>query len=77
MPSQFTVDFRAGYSYKVGKYIVGGTLSVGNVLDNQDFITSGFEQNRYDFITKDVDKFPAKYWYGYGRNYSLNLYLRF
>ncbi len=77
LPSQYTVDFLAGYSYKIGKYIVGGTLSVGNVLDNQDFITSGFEQNRYDFITKDVDKFPAKYWYGYERNYSLNLYLRF
>ena len=78
LPAQYTVDFLMGYSYRfAGKYIVGGTLSVGNALDNQDFITSGFEQNRFDFVTKDVDKFPAKYWYGFGRNYSLNLYLRF
>ena len=34
-----------GYSYRFGgKYTVGGTLSVGNALDNKDFITSGFEQ---------------------------------
>lgn len=77
LDAQYTVDLLAGYSYKINKYIIGGTLSIGNVLDNTDFVTSGFEQNRYDFITKDVEKFPSKYWYGFGRNYSLNMYLRF
>ncbi|MBK8700011.1 MAG: TonB-dependent receptor [Saprospiraceae bacterium] len=78
LDAQYTVDLLAGYSKRIfSKYIVGGTLSVGNVLDNKEFASNGFEQSRYDFATKDVNKFPTKYWYAYGRNYSLNLYLRF
>lgn len=44
-------------------------LMVNNVLDNTDFRTGGFEQLRYD--AQDIDKFPSKYGYMYGRSYFI------
>ena len=77
LDANYTVDLFAGKSFKYKQYYIATNLSIGNLLDNQKFVTNGFEQNRYDFATKDVSKFPAKYWYAYGRNYSLNISLRF
>jgi hypothetical protein len=42
---------------------------VNNILDNTDFRTGGFEQLRYD--AQDIDKFPSKYGYMYGRSYFI------
>ncbi|MCT4581190.1 MAG: TonB-dependent receptor [Flavobacteriales bacterium] len=44
-------------------------LMVNNILDNTDFKTGGFEQLRYD--SQNIDKFPSKYGYMYGRSYFL------
>lgn len=77
LPAAFTLDMFAGKSWKIKKYLLAANLSVGNLLNNQKFITSGFEQGRYDYNTKEVSKFPNKYWYGFGRNYSLNINLSF
>ncbi|XZF13750.1 TonB-dependent receptor [Chitinophagaceae bacterium MMS25-I14] len=52
-------------------------LSVNNLLDNKDYVTGGFEQLRYDFTDNNPNKFPAKYFYGYGRSYFLNISLKF
>jgi hypothetical protein len=52
-------------------------LSVNNFLNNEDFITGGYEQLRFDFEEKDVDRFPSRYYYFQGLNYFLNIYLRF
>jgi hypothetical protein len=77
LPSAITLDMFAGKSWKFNKYLLAVNLSVGNLLDKQDFATSGFEQGRYDYDTKQVSKFPNKYWYSFGRNYSLNINLSF
>ncbi len=46
---------------------------VNNVLDNQEIITGGYEQLRFDYENKDVNKYPANYFYMYGRTYMLIL----
>lgn len=44
-------------------------LMVNNILDNTEFKTGGFEQLRYD--SQNIEKFPTKYGYMYGRSYFL------
>ncbi len=68
LDDNMTVDLFAGKSWMVKrKYRIAVNLTVSNLLDNQDFIVGGFEQLRYDRM--DVDRFPPKYSYLFGRNY--------
>tara|TARA_B100001093_G_C26857053_1_gene1027956 strand:- start:323 stop:2902 length:2580 start_codon:yes stop_codon:yes gene_type:complete len=43
------------------------SINVNNVLDNTSFKTGGFEQLRYD--ASNIQRFPNKYGYMYGRTY--------
>ncbi|RLD21159.1 MAG: TonB-dependent receptor [Bacteroidetes bacterium] len=53
------------------------SFSVNNALNNQEFITGGYEQLRFDFEGKDVDRFPSRYYYFQGLNYYFNASIRF
>ncbi len=85
LDSQFTLDISGGKSWKLNgkiKSLKRNTFlvlnaGISNLLDNQDFVTTGFEQLRFDFDEKDPDKFNSKYYYGFGRTYFVNLTLRF
>ncbi len=57
------------------KYRIALNASVSNVLDNQELITGGFEQLRFD--TQNPDKFPAKYGYMFGRTFFAMLTFSF
>jgi len=75
LPSAFTMDLFGGKSWRIKyKYYVGFTLSLSNVLNNTSYASSGFEQLRYN--PNDIEKFPPKYFYLYGRNFFLNIYFR-
>ncbi len=75
LPSAFTMDLFGGKSWRIKyKYYVGFTLSLSNLLNNTSYASSGFEQLRYN--PQDIDKFPPKYFYLYGRNFFLNIYFR-
>ena len=56
--------------YKNNSYLRLG-LNVNNLLDNTNFKTGGFEQLRYD--ASNIQRFPNKYGYMYGRTYFLML----
>lgn len=76
LPNAWTLDFFASKSIKVGKntfFLL--SLGVNNILDNQ-FRSGGFEQLRFDFEEKNVNKFPAKYYNAFGRNYFINVGVR-
>lgn len=85
LPAAFTLDVFAGKSFllsKVVAWLPSGTYlylnaGVNNILNNRNIITGGFEQLRYDFSGGQVQRFPAKYFYGYGTNYFLNVSLKF
>ncbi len=78
LPSGMTLDASIGKSFRLmDKYYLNLNFSVSNILDNQEIITGGYEQMRFDFATKNINKFPPKYFYYYGRTFFLNIGFRF
>ncbi|MCD4695254.1 MAG: TonB-dependent receptor, partial [Bacteroidales bacterium] len=76
LKSSYTIDAYIGKSWRIDyKYFISVNFSVNNILNNQDFAFGGFEQYRYDPL--DIEKFPPKYFYLYGRQYYLNINFRF
>ncbi|MEP3838851.1 MAG: TonB-dependent receptor [Algibacter sp.] len=78
-----SVNLVGGKSWKIGKYYIGFFASINNVLD-EVYKTGGFEQGRNanyrelrDDKALDTPVFGAKYWYGRGATYFLNLNVRF
>jgi hypothetical protein len=76
MPGNFMADVFVRKSWKVKNFFFIVSLGVSNILNNTNMRTSGFEQFRYDFESKNVDKFPSKYYYAYGTNYMISLTFR-
>jgi hypothetical protein len=85
LPSAFTVDLFFGKSWllsKIDRRIPRNTFlylnaGISNLFDNQDIITGGFEQLRFDYPARNPQRFPSKYFYGFGRNFFVNLSLKF
>ena len=74
LPDAITVDFSAGKSIRFDNgAFLRINLNAGNILNNTNFRTGGFEQLRFDYETKDVSKFPPRYFYSYGTNFNLNV----
>lgn len=77
LPDAYTLNILAGKSFRLSrKYFLNFTLGVNNALNHQ-FIMSAFEQWRFDWEGKDINKFPPKYFHGYGRTYFAMAALRF
>jgi hypothetical protein len=75
-PGAFTMDFFGGKSWKFGDVYLYLNVGVSNLLDNKEFKVGGYEQFRFDFEEKNVNKFPNRYFYGYGRTYFISLAAR-
>lgn len=76
MPDAYTVNILAGKSFKYKSYFINLTAGMDNVLNNQ-FVMSQFEQWRFNWTDKNVNTFPPKKYYAYGRNYFAMVSLRF
>ncbi len=84
LPSAFTIDVFGGKSFLLSKYnkklprntFLYLNAGISNLLD-ADIRNGGFEQLRYDYRNLNTDKFPPKYFYGLGRNFFINLSLKF
>jgi hypothetical protein len=85
LKAAFTIDLFAGKSIllsKSMKWLPKGTflyinIGLSNLLNNKNIPTAGFEQLRFDLKNNNPERFPSKYIYGYGTNYSINLSLKF
>jgi len=78
LPAGYTVDIFCGKSWRLkGNKFLAANLNVGNILNNQDLKIGGREQLRFDFVNRDVNRFPPRYFYAFGLNYNLNISLRF
>jgi len=82
---QYTLDMFAGYSWKMDKrfkslkrntFLVFN-LGINNILNNTNIVSGGFEQLRFDFQNRDINKFPSRKFYAYGLNYFASIGLRF
>jgi TonB-dependent receptor-like protein len=74
LPEAFTLDIFGGKSWRIDEYFVSLTISVNNVFDKTDFQMGGYEQYRLD--PDNINKFPPKYFYLYGRTYFISLSVR-
>ena len=81
---QFMLNANAGKSFLFGKYRMGISVSVNNILNNRDYVTGGFEQGRnlnYNNAVTDYKRqypyFAPKLWYDRGTTFFTNVYLRF
>lgn len=80
-PDVFTMDFFGGKSFRLkgkdGKaYFIYLNVGVNNLLNNRNIVTFAFEQLRFDYEGKNVDKFPSRYSYNFGTNYFISLTFR-
>ncbi len=74
LPSAFTLDFFGGKSVRLkNNLFIYLNVGVNNILDNQELITGGYEQLRFDFESKNPNRFPPRYYYAFGRNYFVSL----
>ena len=76
LPSNYTADLFGGKSWRIDDKFIYLTIGVNNFLNNTNFITGGYEQSRFDFENRDVNRFPPRYFYAYGANYFIGLSLR-
>lgn len=82
LPEQLTLDLSGGCSFRLrlpgSQHFQTILLYVGvnNLLNKKDILSGGYEQLRFDADTRNVDKFPPKYFYAMGLNYSVNISFR-
>ena len=84
-PSQFSVDMFAGWSWRMNnrfpslqkQTFLVFNLGVNNILNNTNIVSGGFEQLRFDFEEKNVNKFPDRRFYSYGTTFFASMGLRF
>lgn len=82
--SQFSMDFFGGYTWNLRNTFKGMkqrsalvfNLGISNLTNNREFIAIGFENNRFDFEGKDINRFQNRYFYGNGINYFMNITYR-
>ena len=73
----FTVDATIGKSLYYKNAFINISFSVYNIFNNQNLITNGYEQMRFDYSAlKNVNEFPSKYFYGLGRTFFLTISAR-
>ncbi len=84
LPVAYFFNINAGKSWMLGKYYVLISATVNNVLDNTKYATGGFEQTRnvnFADFRRDYDReypnFAPRYFFTQGRNYFINLQVRF
>lgn len=76
-PAGYTLDFFGGKSFKLAdNYFLNLTVGVNNLLNNQEIITGGYEQGRFEFEPNGDNRFPNRYYYMYGLNYFFNATFR-
>ena len=74
---QFTLDLSVSKSWKVKTYLIGFNLSITNLLNNKNLVTTAWEQYRFDYTDYNVDKFGNKYYYAFGTTFYLGINFTF
>jgi hypothetical protein len=83
LPAMFTLGALVGQSirwYRVKNkqpQTIMCIVSLNNILQNSPVLMGGYEQLRFDIAKLDVNKFPPKYFLGYGFNFSATISFTF
>ncbi|MBQ4355325.1 MAG: hypothetical protein II757_01550 [Bacteroidales bacterium] len=73
LKGQFTLDASIGKSWKVKRNTIGFNVSVTNLTNNKNLVTSAWEQRRFDYSDYNVNKFPNKYYYAQGLTFYIGI----
>ena len=79
----YTLSANVGKNWYIHRiYMLGFSLEVKNILNDQDIRTGGYEQMRMSKVRGNggeqiYGRFPSKYFYLFGTTYYLNVYFRF
>jgi len=83
LPEAFFLNASVGKSWILGKYYFSISASVNNILDNEKYVSGGFEQarnmnyrNYVEDFDKDTPSFAPRYFYSQGRTYFINAQLK-
>lgn len=83
-PHAFVLNANIGKSWRLaGKYLLGVSANINNILNNKNIKTGGYEQMRLSRNQDDsgnilnYSPFDSKYFYLHGINYMINVYFRF
>jgi hypothetical protein len=77
MKGQFTLDASISKSWRIKRYTIGFNISVTNITNNKNLVTTAWEQYRYDYVNYNPDKFPNKYYYAFGTTFFAGLNFQF
>jgi hypothetical protein len=85
LPSQYTVDLFMGYSWKANRLFpsikrntfVVFNAGINNLLNNTGIVNTAFEQLRFDYEDKNINKFPPRKFYAFGLTFFASVGLRF
>ena len=73
LKGQFTMDASIGKSWKIKNSTLGFNISVTNLTNNKNLVTTAWEQRRFDYKNYDVNKYPNKYYYALGTTFYLGI----
>lgn len=87
LKGQFTMDLNGSYSLMLNKhikamnktkykYFININATITNLTNNRNFVSSAYEQARFDFDNANPDKFPTKYRYLNGIGFYIGLNFR-
>ncbi len=73
MKGQFTLDASIGKNWKVKRNTIGFNVSVTNITNNKNLVTSAWEQRRFDYSEYNANKYPNKYYYALGTTFYVGI----
>ena len=73
LKGQFTMDASIGKSWKIKNSTLGFNISVTNLTNNKNLVTTAWEQRRFDYKNYDASKYPNKYYYAFGTTFYLGI----
>ena len=82
LPDNFMIDISAGTSWQLRKPVKSNyarmavNIGINNCLNNQN-ISGGYEQLRFDTDKKDINRYPPKFFYASGINFFANITYKF
>lgn len=77
LKGQFTLDASVSKSWRIKRYIIGFNISVTNILNNKNLVTTAWEQYRYDYTDYNPNKFQNKYFYAFGTTFYAGINFQF
>lgn len=84
LDNQWLFNIDAGKTFNLGRYRLGISVSVINLLNNRDYITGGYEQHRISnypttYFQSQLEKplSGPRVWYDRGRSYFGNIFIKF